>query len=79
MSQKLPRLTGNELGRILKRAGWDLDRVAGNHFIYVKPGTPETLSVPNHKREMSIGTLRRLLRDASIDRRELERLWRKKR
>lgn len=74
MSQRLPRLTGKQFGKVLERAGWELDRTSSSHFIYVRPGSRLTLSVPRHKRPMSIGTLGRLLRDAGIDRDELERL-----
>lgn len=74
MSGRLPRLTGKQLGRVLERTGWELDRTTGSHFIYVRPNTPKTLSVPQHRRAMSIGTLSRLLKDADISREELERL-----
>ena len=74
MSARLPRLTGKQLGRILVRAGWRLDRTTGSHFIYEKPGSRMTLSVPRHNRPMSVGTLSRLLKDAGIDRDELRRL-----
>jgi len=74
VSERLPRLTGKELGKVLERAGWALDRSTGSHFIYVKPSSPRTLSVPRHRRVMSIGTLQRLLRDAGIDRSELRKL-----
>lgn len=74
MSQRLPRLTSKEFGKVLERAGWELDRTSGSHLIYVRPGSALTLSVPRHKRAMSIGTLGRLLRDAGIGRNELDRL-----
>jgi predicted RNA binding protein YcfA (HicA-like mRNA interferase family) len=74
VSGRLPRVTGAQLGKILQRAGWELDRVTGSHFIYVKPQSPLTLSVPRHHREMSIGTLSRLLKDAGISREEFRRL-----
>ena len=74
MSERLPRLTGKQLGKVLERAGWHLDRATGSHFIYVKPNSPLTLSVPRHRRVMSIGTLSRLLKDAGIDRSELRML-----
>jgi len=73
VSGRLPRVTGAQLGKVLERTGWELDRVTGSHFIYVKPRSPLTLSVPRHRREMSIGTLARLLKDAGISREELQR------
>lgn len=74
MSPRLPRLTGRQLGRVLERAGWQLDRTTGSHFIYVHSPTQRTLSVPQHNRVMSIGTLSRLLKQADISRDELDRL-----
>lgn len=73
MSERLPRLTGKELGKVLERAGWTLDRTTGSHFIYVKPGSRLTLSVPRHRRQLSIGTLSRLVKDAGIERTELRK------
>ena len=77
MSGRLPRVTGAQFGKVLQRAGWQLDRVTGSHHIYVKPRSPLTLSIPRHRREMSIGTLSRLLKDAGIDREEFRRLLKK--
>ena len=74
MSQRLPRLTSKQLRRVLERLGWELDRTTGSHFIYSHPETRRTLSVPQHNRVMSVGTLSRLLKDASIDRDDLRRL-----
>ena len=73
MSPKLPRLTGRELSRVLERAGWQLDRTSGSHFIYIYPPTRQTLSVPRHNRPMSIGTLSRLVKQAGLSRDELTR------
>jgi len=38
---------------------------AGSHIILVKPGSLYTLSVPDHK-ELAKGTLRKILRIASL-------------
>lgn len=74
MSERLPRLTANELIRVLERKGWQHDRTRGSHSIYVHPATRRTLSVPIARRAMSIGTLTRLLKDAEISREELRKL-----
>lgn len=74
MSERLPRLTSKQLRRVLERLGWELDRTTGSHSIYSHAETRRTLSVPQHNRVMSIGTLSRLLKDAGIDRDELRRL-----
>jgi len=71
VSQRLPRLTSKQLRRVLERLGW---RTTGSHFIYSHTETRRTLSVPQHNRVMSVGTLSRLLKDAGIDRDDLRRL-----
>ena len=48
-----------------ERAGFQVRRRRGSHIIMIKPGSPETLSVPNH-RELQTGTLRALIRKAQI-------------
>jgi predicted RNA binding protein YcfA (HicA-like mRNA interferase family) len=73
VSGRLPRLTANELIRVLERKGWEHDRSRGSHRVYVHLRTRRTLSVPIAKRPMSIGTLARLLKDADISRYELRR------
>ena len=49
---RLPRLTGNEVLRALRRAGWMLDRVRGSHHVLVHPSRPGvTVTVPVHAGE----------------------------
>jgi predicted RNA binding protein YcfA (HicA-like mRNA interferase family) len=74
VSEKLPRLTAEELIRVLERKGWEHDRTRGSHHIYVHVATRRTLSIPIARRAMSIGTLSRLLKDAEISREELRKL-----
>ena len=39
-------MTGKEMVKLLKRNGWELDRISGSHHILVKG--QKTLSVPVH-------------------------------
>jgi predicted RNA binding protein YcfA (HicA-like mRNA interferase family) len=49
-------MDGAEVARELERNGWELDRVSGSHYIYVKSG--HICVVPFHgKKGLSIGTL----------------------
>lgn len=61
---KLPVLSGRDLVRTLEKVGFQLDRQKGSHMI---------LSVPDH-RELDRGTLRALLRQASLSPDALNRL-----
>ncbi len=74
MSEKLPRISAKRLIRVLERKGWRLDRSSGSHQIFIHPQTRGTLSVPRHSRDMSVGTLSRILKDAGISREEFRRL-----
>lgn len=71
---KLPVLTAKDLIRILERRGFILDRVKGSHHIYLHPETGQRAVVPFHRRDLPQGTLVSILKQAGIDRDELEEL-----
>ena len=48
-----------------ERAGFQVRRQRGSKIIMVKPGFPETLSVPDH-RQLRPGMLRALIRKAGL-------------
>lgn len=62
---KLNVISGKKLIQILEILGWQVVRRKSSHIILIKPGEIITLSVPDHK-ELSIGTLRSVLRNAEI-------------
>ena len=68
MAEKLGRVTGIQLVRILERMGWHVDRLRGSHHIMRNPEYPRvTVSVPVHARQtLPIGTLSSILKDAGI-------------
>jgi predicted RNA binding protein YcfA (HicA-like mRNA interferase family) len=76
VADKLKRVTGRQLVRILERIGWHVDRVRGSHHIMRSAVRPKvTLSVPVHgRRTLPIGTLSSILRDAGISDEEFNRL-----
>lgn len=51
-----------EVIRRLRREGWQEEPGKGSHRIFRRDGT--TLSVPTSKRELPIGTYRKIARDA---------------
>jgi len=59
---------------ILVKKGYVLDRVKGSHHIYYHPTTKKRVVVPLRKTELPIGTLKEILRQAGIDKGELESL-----
>ena len=67
MSDKLPRVTCDELLRVLKKDGFVSKRQKGSHLTMWRESDKRRVTVPIHPgREVPIGTLRSILRDAGI-------------
>lgn len=62
---RLANISGKEAAQAFERAGWQRMGQVGSHLVMVKPGLRVNLSVPQHK-ELSIGTLRALIRHAGM-------------
>jgi predicted RNA binding protein YcfA (HicA-like mRNA interferase family) len=75
VSLKLPRVTGPEVVRALKRAGWCELRQRGSQVILAHPDKPGRPVVPIHAGQvLPLGTLRTILDAAGVDAEELRRL-----
>lgn len=58
-------MSGKELVKILKKEGWEVDRINGSHFILKRED--KTLTVPVHKnKDLPKGTLNAILKQAGI-------------
>lgn len=62
---KLGNVSGKEAAKAFQRAGWTPIGQVGSHLVLVKSGVRVNLSVPQHK-ELSVGTLRALIRNAGL-------------
>lgn len=64
----MKRLTGRQIGRVLRKQGWVMDRVKGSHHIFTKADRPETIVVvPVHaSRTLKIGTQRAIMKAAGL-------------
>lgn len=62
---RLANVSGRDAARAFERAGWRRLGQVGSHLVMVKPGVRVNLSIPQHK-ELSIGTLRALVRAAGL-------------
>src|SRR5215469_11701583 len=62
---RLANISGKEAAQAFEKAGWQRMGQVGSHVVMVKPGLRVNLSVPQHK-ELSIGTLRALIRHAGM-------------
>lgn len=75
MSEKLPRVDAQQLVRALKRAGFKEQRQRGSHLHMRRESDGKRVTIPIHKgRQIPIGTLRAILRDADINIEEFRRL-----
>jgi predicted RNA binding protein YcfA (HicA-like mRNA interferase family) len=70
---KLPSLTSKKVIKILERKGFVLDRVKGSHRIYYHPESRRRVVIPYHMKDLPQGTLREILRQAGLNKEELER------
>jgi predicted RNA binding protein YcfA (HicA-like mRNA interferase family) len=61
----LPVISGEKAVHVFERIGWTVDRQKGSHIILIKKGSIASLSIPQHK-ELSIGTLRALIRSSGL-------------
>ncbi|MGH7814061.1 MAG: type II toxin-antitoxin system HicA family toxin [Candidatus Binataceae bacterium] len=62
---RLANISGKDAAKAFEKAGWDRIGQVGSHVVMVKSGLRVNLSIPRHK-ELSIGTLRTLIRHAGL-------------
>ncbi len=62
---KLANISGKEAAKAFGRAGWQVVGQVGSHPVMTKSGERANLSIPQHK-ELSVGTLRALIRAARM-------------
>lgn len=62
---RLANISGSEAAKAFVRAGWHREGQVGSHLVLTKPGVRVNLSVPQH-RELSVGTLRALIRASGM-------------
>jgi predicted RNA binding protein YcfA (HicA-like mRNA interferase family) len=71
---KLPNLTPEKIIAILQSRGFVLDRIKGSHHIFYHPETKRRAVVPVHRKDLPVGTLIEILKQAGIERDELRDL-----
>ncbi|HZL28007.1 MAG TPA: type II toxin-antitoxin system HicA family toxin [Acidobacteriaceae bacterium] len=62
---RLNNLSGKEAAKAFGTAGWQVMGQVGSHLVMTKPGERANLSIPQHG-ELSVGTLRSLIRSANM-------------
>ena len=51
----------------LKKAGWVLRGVKGSHHVFVHPHKPGHLSAPHPQKDMGVGLVQKLLKQAGLE------------
>jgi predicted RNA binding protein YcfA (HicA-like mRNA interferase family) len=62
---RLGNISGKDAVKAFQKAGWEVIGQVGSHVVMSKPGIRVNLSIPQHK-ELSVGTLRALIRNAGL-------------
>jgi len=62
---RLGNISGKEAAKAFEKAGWRAIGQVGSHLVMIKTGVRVNLSIPQHK-ELSVGTLRALIRNAGL-------------
>ncbi len=68
---KSPAITPKELIKLLERKGFAFDRSKGSHQIYYHKEKRLRAVIPMHNKDLPIGTLHAILKQAGIDKNEL--------
>ena len=55
-----------DLIRVLRQAGWVLDRVRGSHHVFRHPERPGIVVVPHPKKDLGTGLVTAIRRQAGI-------------
>jgi len=62
---RLNNISGKEAVKAFQKHGWHVAGQVGSHVVMTKTGIRANLSIPQHK-ELSVGTLRALIRNAGL-------------
>jgi len=63
--------TPKQLIRLLEKRGFVLKRIKGSHHYFFHPESGRITSVPMHNRDLSIGTFQAILKQAGLDKDDL--------
>lgn len=63
---KLPRVKPKQMIRALKRGGFYVDHISGSHYILYRDDKTPPVTVPFHNKELKIGTLSSIIKQAKL-------------
>ncbi|WP_323859039.1 type II toxin-antitoxin system HicA family toxin [Xenorhabdus doucetiae] len=59
-------MSSEDLIKKIKACGWELVRINGSHHIFEKSGKPFPLVIPHPRKDIAVGTLNKLLKQAGL-------------
>lgn len=62
----MPTISSRMMIKLLEEQGWRLARVSGDHHIFVHPEKPGRVVVPHPVRDLPIGTVKAIRRQARL-------------
>lgn len=62
----MKRMSSREVIKMLEADGWREARVKGDHHHFRHPTKPGTVTVPHPKKDIPLGTLRSILKQAGL-------------
>ena len=71
---KLPRVSGKKTIDTLLKAGFIVHRIRGSHYILKQSQTGRRVTVPHHRKELSLKILSLILKQAGISHEEFSNL-----
>lgn len=55
-----------EIEKLLLADGWRLKNSKGSHFQYIHPTKPGKVTIPNHRGDLDMGTVKAILKMAGL-------------
>jgi predicted RNA binding protein YcfA (HicA-like mRNA interferase family) len=62
----ISKITSKELIALLKQDGWTLRGSKGSHHVFVHPSKSGHLTVPHPKKDLGIGLIQKILKQAGL-------------
>jgi len=70
---KFPSLTPKALLKILMRKGFEIDHIAGSHYILYHPIDRKRIIIPFHTKDLPKGTIHSILKAADLTKEDLKK------
>ena len=59
-------MSSKDLIKILKKDGWILKNIVGDHYHFIHPTKKGKVTVPHPRKDVAIGTLKSILKQAGL-------------